>query len=156
MKGYFVKLLIVGCFFGMVSMAEAQQMEEAEVPFEILKWHFNHYPNSESQSWQNLNDHALVAEFTFKEGSYRTVYLMDGKRLSEEMDMTKNIPLSIQYYLDDKYGKYKVQNFTKVTNFSEEQTYYTMGLKTKANPEEKLSFDEHLIPIDFALISSID
>lgn len=156
MKPYFVKLVIAVFFFGVASLSEAQVITEDEVDFQILKWHFHYYPNSETVKWQKMGDHALQVSFGFEEKIFNTVYLTDGTRMSEEVDLTKEVPVSVQYYLDEKYGKYKVQEFKKVTSFKDDQIYYAMSLRTKDQGEESLSFDEHLIPVDFALISSID
>lgn len=156
MKGYFVKLVITGFLFGIISVCDAQVIAEDDVSFEVLKWHFNHYPNSESQGWYQMSEVTLRASFAFEGENYNVVYTSSGTRLSEELDMTKSVPLSVVYYLDDKYGKYKVQEFKRITNFNDEQIYYIMDVKSKDKGEERLSFDEHLIPVDFALVSSID
>lgn len=156
MKPNFVKLVMSALLFGTALFCNGQVLTEDDIGFEMLKWHFHHYPHSVSKQWQKIGEHAMQAEFTFNEKDYKTIYLLDGTRLSEEVDMTKDLPLSIEYYLDEKFGKYKVQSFKKVTVFKDEKLYYSMSLKTKDKEDETLSFDEHLIPVDFALISSID
>ena len=156
MKPNIVKLVIGAFLFGVASFSNAQVLTEDDIGFEILKWHFHHYPQSERKQWNKVGEHALQAEFTFNNKDYKTTYLSDGVRLSEEMDMTKEVPVSITYYLDEKYDKYKVQSFRKITVFQDEQVYYAMSIKSKDKGDETLSFDEHLIPVDFALISSID
>ncbi len=156
MKPNFVKLVMAFFLFGVATFCNAQVLTEDDIGFEILKWHFHHYPQSISKQWQKLGDQAIQAEFTFNNKDYKTIYLLDGIRLSEEVDMTREVPVSIEYYLDEKYDKYKVQYFKKISVFKDEQIYYSMSVKTKDKGEETLSFDEHLIPVDFALISSID
>lgn len=154
MKDYFIKIAIGGLFFCFSFVCEAQKaVLEDDVDFDILKWHFHHYPQSASKEWVLLGEQAYRAKFDFEGREIVTIYTSDGKRLSEEIDMTKDIPLSVTYYLDDKYSKYKVSDFRKITSFSDELIYYKMDIKSKERGDETLSFDESLIPIDFALIS---
>ncbi|MEQ8473427.1 MAG: hypothetical protein RIC35_19675 [Marinoscillum sp.] len=154
MKDYFIKIAMCSLFCCSSFFCEAQTVVlEDEVAFEILKWHFHHYPKSTTKQWMSLGEQAYRAEFAFDGKEVVTVYLSDGKRLSEEVNLTKDMPLSLTYYLEDKYSKYKVADFRKITNFSDEMVYYKMEVKSKEKGDETLSFDEDLIPIDFALIS---
>lgn len=157
MKDYFIKIAMTGFIVGLSVIGNAQTLvAEDDVSFEILKWHFHHYPQSVSKQWMSLGEQAYRATFDFEGKEVSTVYHQNGKRLSEEVDLTKEIPLSITYYLDERYSKYKVNDFRKITSFSDELVYYKMELKSKEKGEESLSFDEHLIPVDFALISKAD
>ncbi len=156
MKCNLTKTVMGFLCFGLTYICSAQSLPEDEIGFEILKWHFNYYPKSETKQWVKLEDEILQAEFVFQGKNYKTTYLTDGARLSEEVDLSKELPLTIKYFLDERYEKYKVQYFNKIVVFKNELTYYTMSVKSKEKGEETLSFDEHYVPVDFALISSID
>lgn len=156
MKSYFVKLVIVMLLLGVSRIGDAQIINEDEVGLQVLKWHFYHYPNSETLKWKRLEENSLQVDFIFEEKNHQVIYLADGIKSIEKIDLSNDVPISVQYYLDEKYGKYKVQDFVRITDFEDDQMYYLMSLKVKDKGVETLSFDEHLIPVDFTLISSID
>ncbi|RED92813.1 hypothetical protein [Marinoscillum furvescens] len=152
-----IRRLIISGFsfllFSSVVYAQHTTISEDDVSFEILKWHFHYYPKSESLQWVELGEGLLKAQVAFEGNVVSIIYNVSGKRLMEEVDLTDNIPVTVSYYLDERYEKYKVQSFIKYTDFSQDRIAYRMKLKSKQKGAEDLEFDENLIPVDFALVS---
>lgn len=156
MKGLIIKLIITGfsCFlFCGYLPAQQKVISEDDVSFEVLKWHFHYYPKSESLQWVELGEGLLKSRVNFEGKIVSTIYNTSGRRLMEEVDLTNDVPVTITYYLDDRYEKYKVQSFVKLTDFAQERVAYRMSVKSKERGVENLEFDENLIPVDFALVS---
>lgn len=156
MRQIFVRLLIAGCICcnGYFGAAQEVTVDESDISFDILKWHYHHYPNSTMSAWKIVDQGAYYkADFVFNGFDVVTIYSSEGKVLVERIDMAKNVPISLIHHLDGIYEKYKVKEFDKITDFTNETVYYEMNIKSKEVGEETLNFDEHLIPVDFNLIS---
>lgn len=149
MKIAFVAILL---FSAQVSFSQSAITED-QVDFNILKWHFHHYPKSTTQQWYDMGEGVLKAEFTFNDLPVSTTYNSAGKRIDEQMDITKEVPVSVSFYLDERYEKYKVQQFVKSVNFTTKEVRHILELRTKNQGIVFLKFDENLVPIESELIS---
>lgn len=151
MKKYKTLMIAVFSVFTIAisQQASAQQtILEDDVSFNILKWHFHHYPQSTTSQWYALGEGLLKVECVFGNNQISVLYNPKGNRLTEEVDMTKSLPVSIEYLLDEKYEKYKIQDFIKVTNFESEMIIYNLTVKTKERGVINMKFDEHFVAID--------
>jgi len=127
---------------------------EEDVSFNILKWHYNYYPNSESKQWYTMGEGAYQVELFFEGKDMTITYTAEGKRLEEMVDLTKNVPVSVSYYLDEKYGKYKVIEFVKITTFDDDHTGFRLKLKSKDFGDDLISFDQNLVPVSGELLTN--
>lgn len=150
------RIIVIFLFSGSAFLVKGQSMPESEISFDILKWHFHHYPNSVHSGWKKGDHDTRIAFFQYQNDRYQVVYTTGGKRLVEEKDMIKEVPVSVSYYLDEKYTKYRIDEFVKVTDFTTDDIHYRLRVRSKENGDEVLNFDENLIPADFTLISKAD
>ncbi|WP_421894238.1 hypothetical protein [Marinoscillum sp.] len=158
-RGGFIKFAIGVFVFVIISFTNthAQLVNESDISFDILKWHFHYYPKSETKQWINLGEDTYTVSFVFESLDVSVVYDSRGKRIEERVDVTNNIPVSLVYHLDDHYEKYKVTRFEKVTKFKQDNSVgYEMKIKSKEKGDEQLYFDQNMVPIDFNLISKAD
>lgn len=149
MKIAFVAILI----FGVESVFSQSPLTEDQVDFNVLKWHFHHYPKSITQQWSDLGEGVLKADFTFNDQTVSTTYTSSGKRVEEQIDISKDVPVSVTFYLNERYDKYKVLQFVRVTNFATKEIRHSLQLRTKNQGDIFLRFDENLVPIETELIS---
>lgn len=143
-------------FLSIAFFVHGQAVQEKDISFDILKWHFHHYPQSVSSGWKKGENATRIAFFEHEGEEYKVVYKENGQRVSEEMDMIDRVPVSVIYYLDENYGKYKVNEFLKVTDFDTDDVHFRLEVKSKERGAEVLKFDENLILIDFTLLSKAD
>lgn len=155
MGHYFAKIIISGILLLCMWPLGAQErvVDETEISFTILKWHFHHYPMSETEKWIVAGDTYRV--YCVKDGVELVVdYNESGNRLKETADLTREIPVTLTYYLDNKYSKYKIQLFERKTDFRDDSVKYEMLVKSKERGDELLHFDGDLIPIGDKLITT--
>ncbi|VXD19841.1 hypothetical protein [Marinoscillum sp. 108] len=158
-RGYFIKLIIAVFFLVAISSTDtrAQLVSESDISFDILKWHFHHYPKSETKQWLDSGEDTYTVSFVFESMDVSVVYDSRGKRIEERVDVSNSMPVSLVYHLDDQYEKYKVMRFEKVTKFKQDNSVgYEMKIRSKEKGDEQLYFDQNMVPIDFNLISKAD
>lgn len=134
----------------LLAACQVRELQEEDLDFNILKWHYNHYPKT-LVSWEHLKSNdseVLRAEFIFK--GYPTIafYTSNGELISEEVDLSKNVPVSILHYLDETYEKYRVISFLRITDVKTANVSFQLEIKSKKEGYRIIGFDDHLIPKD--------
>lgn len=155
------KLLIAGflLFYGNELRAQEKTFTEDAMSFEILKWHYHYYPNSSNNVWKQIGQGKNMlyrCDFQYKGDNISAYYKNGGTLVSEELDMKEKIPISLVHYLDDRYDKYKVVSFMKVSTFlsaNQKEVVYEMDVRNKEHGTFTLNFDENLIPYPDNLLS---
>ena len=131
--------------------AQAQvEVPEEQLSIDIIKWHYSRYPNSQENHWFMLPESGNVQVSCVYEGALiKATYNSKGRIQSEIKDMTGSIPVSLTHDLDIEYAdnKYKVIQFTKLTDFVNDVKMYEMEIKSKLKGVETKKFDADLIPL---------
>lgn len=123
------------------------EIEENDVDFNILKWHFHNYPNSQTIQWFEMGEGSYKVVFNFNDSKISTYYMPDGHILSEITDLTDQIPQTLLFYAEERYPKSKILEYAKHIDFTINKTYYQLFLKLKDKKSILLRFDENLTPI---------
>lgn len=128
--------------------AQERNVPEEEMSFDILKWHYSTYPNSEENKWTEINkdENYYRVRFKFKGHSFLVEYDSKGIITHEVVDLEDNIPVFIAHELD-KYDKYKVNSFLKISDRKENTVMYKLDLKIKSEGQKVLWYDENFIQI---------
>lgn len=146
-------MILLGCLFNVV-FAQQTVVVEKDLPFEFIKWHYHYYPNATTNKWTRtaLNEEVLyIAEFTFEEKEYVTMYKESGVREQERITLDEDelAPL-IFNHLEDSYDKYKVVSYAQINEFTDKYTAvtkYQLEVKT-GNGTEILWYDKYHMHLD--------
>ncbi|MBV6647698.1 MAG: hypothetical protein KI790_19725 [Cyclobacteriaceae bacterium] len=144
--------MIAAFLIGMTSTAIAQtesSVLEDELSIHILKWHYEKYPLSTS-TWTKFIDEdgklRFQAKVLLEKEKYIATYNTRGNIILEEQLFGKDVPVSISYFLDDNFDKYRIGSFSRVTKFLEQRVEYVLDLKLKTG-DLTLKFDEDMNPL---------
>lgn len=130
--------------------AQFHQIDEDDLDFTVLKWHYDLYPKTVSV-WEVLNIDGVEsyrAKFNFKGYPVSAIYNSNGKLISEETDLTRNVPVSLVHYLDESFDKYKVLSFVRITDAESESVSFELEIKSKQKGVQIIVLEENLIPLD--------
>lgn len=151
MNANFFSIVIMTLFLS-VTVSEAQTVSvlEDELSIDVLKWHYSRYPNSQANRWTAMVDKGEIhVTFEFGGNIISAVYDNKGKIKQEKVDLATSIPVSLVHELDEEFAndKYKVTQFVRTTNFSDNSKIYEMEIKSKAQGLVSRKFDSDLIPL---------
>ncbi len=137
--------------------SQQQNVSESEIDFSVIKWHYHEYPKSSNVVWNIFvspeKETVYRASFEFKGREMTACYDESGELLTEYEHLDDELPISIQYYLEGEYRKYKVISFVKQTDFSTQDIWYTLQVKTKDQGEQQIELDKNLIPFKTELLT---
>lgn len=153
------KLFIFFALFSLSYTAFCQQvieMNEADVDLTVQTWHYNRYEKSKEVTWKLIvkdGEGVYEASFQYQGDSYTAAYTTDGFILWEKAFMIeKNIPQKVIDLLNYRIVKYKIEYFTKYSEFDEMRkvisTEYNVLARTKTGGAVEYWFDQNfdLIP----------
>ncbi|MFT4736600.1 MAG: hypothetical protein ACI8QD_000021 [Cyclobacteriaceae bacterium] len=123
MKNSLLSLLITVFACGAVYAQQAIPMTENDIDMKIQTWHYSRYEKSKEAQWTLFaQDGVGTYEVQFVYGGNKVIaaYSEDGYILWEKSYISeKNIPVQVTDLLDYRIVKYKIDNFTKHTEFDE-------------------------------------
>ncbi len=136
----------------LIANASAQKVEEEDLSFDFLKWHYVKYPGAEAKQWTKIKKDGadfVYVEFSFEGQDYSVTYTADGQRTKERVKYAKkDIPSSASEFLGEKFAgeKFKVDEFEQLNLFEGSKqidSFYLMEVKVNKD-EYILYFDDNL------------
>lgn len=152
------KVLLVTMLLSLaiVSWGQVSYLQENEIEFDILHWHYDKYNNAESDQWYKTvvdGKTYFGVSFVYEDQQYKTLYDDKGRIISEKKIMsTKDLPVEIKKVLDYRIVKYKVKDYVIETLFEYKnpiETHHRVDARTKTGGQVLLWFNE-----DYDVISN--
>lgn len=140
-------ILIIACLLETGLCAQEQRVPEEVISFDVLKWHYAKYPNSQNNEWVAMvreGEQLFRVKFNFQNQDYHVEYDDRGVIRKEVLNLEDNLPVSIERELDE-YEKYKVYGFLKINDKESERVVYRLDIKTKLDGHKTIWYDEDLI-----------
>lgn len=142
-----IAIHLFACIFVTSVYGQEQGVPEDAVSFDILKWHYSYYPNSQNNEWTTVvrtGQQLFRVKFEFKEKRYQAEYDDAGRRLKEVLSLEDNVPVSIDSQLR-QFEKFKIDSFTKISDLKENRIVYRLDVKVKSEGNKTFWYDENLI-----------
>ena len=120
-------------------------IQEEDVSITVLKWFYDHYPNSETIRWtQEKTDgnQVFTVKFNFEGKEFQTSYNQKGKRISE-LAYLDTPPISVTNFLYERFDKFKLRNVAKKTLFISKEVSYVVVVKSKMEGVQEIELDEN-------------
>ncbi len=141
-----IKLLLAVIITSLCSQATAQEsISEEEMPFTVLKWFYDQYPNTAGAIWnkdEREERTTYTSSFEFKEKKYKTTYNSKGKRIVELMYL-ESTPINLTNFLHDRFGQFKLKKVAQKTIFPSGKVSYVAKIKSKEEGVQEVEYDEH-------------
>ncbi len=101
------------------TIANAQDLKEAEVPEKVKAGFASKYPNSKVEEWEKEGDE-YEAEFHLNKVEYSAVFTADGtfKELEQEIK-TSELPKTVTDYCTKTFVGYKLSEAAKIMDANE-------------------------------------
>lgn len=136
---------------GIIVFSQGVVLSEDEVLPHIVARHYADHPGSLAVGWQQIEmEGANRYMATYAEDKIRreTIYNKSGRPLFESTIHEGDLPLMMSYYVEDRFGKFRVVEFKSTKDLSNEIMRYTLVVKAKEYGELELAFDNEMNPIE--------
>lgn len=136
-------LVLIIATFSLSTNAQESVLEE-DMPFTVLKWFYDHYPNTENAIWRKEESQGEIiytASFKFEDQNFKTTYNSNGIRV-EELMYLDSAPINLTNFLHDRFGQFKLKKIAKKTIFPSEETSYIAKIKSKEEGMNEIEYDD--------------
>ncbi|MEQ8581066.1 MAG: hypothetical protein RIC30_05165 [Marinoscillum sp.] len=136
---------------GVTVFSQEVALSEDEVPPHIVARHYADHQGSLSVSWQQIEmegANRFMAAYAEDKVRRETIYNKSGRPLFESTIHEGDLPVMLSYYIEDRFGKFRLVEFKSTKDLSNEIMRYTLVVKAKEYGELKLAFDNEMNPIE--------
>lgn len=136
---------------GIIVFSQGVALSEDEVPPHIVARHYADHQGSLVVGWQQIEmegTNRYMATYAEDKIRRETIYNKSGRPLFESTIHEGDLPLMLSYYVEDRFGKFRVVEFKSTKDLSNEIMRYTLVVKAKEYGELELAFDNEMNPIE--------